>query len=226
MKEKIIEKINYVPPFGYIQKGLKNFNDKKYVQKENIYQYRLSKIKIFKGENNSIIGIHSFFKNNKNEEISGEEGYNKEVNILETITLDIAPNDYLTNMNVWLDDDYHIKKLKFGTKKGKEVIVGEGGEAKEVTYLNKDKENIILYLYGGYKEQLHNISCKYINNNHYFGNIYGYFELRIKLKNENFKKLINSNLKDLKYEDKILLSACLLPNSCFNIVMAFCVIVK
>ena len=223
MKDKIIEKINYIPPYGNLTfKESKNFNDKKFIQKENIYQYRLSKINIFKGENNSILGIQSFFRNNKNQEIPGQEGFNKTANILETITLEIPPNDYLSNMNVWVGDDY-ITKIKFGTKKGKELIVGEGGEDKTISCLNKDKENLILYLYGGYKEQLQYISCKYINNNHYFGNIYGYFELRMKLKNEKFKKMINSNLENLKDDDKILLSACLLPDACFNIVMAYCI---
>ena len=225
MKEKIIEKIKYIPIIGYVPlKELKKFDDNKFSQKENIYQYRLSKIKIFKGENNSIIGIHSFFKNSKNEEIPGEEGYNKEANILETITLEITPNDYLSNMNVWLDDDYHITKLKFGTKKGKELIVGDGGEEKIISCLNKDNKNIILCLYGGYKEQLLCISCRYINNKDYFGYINGYFELKIKLKNETFKKMIYSNLENLKYDDKILFIACLLPDSCFNTVMAYCII--
>ena len=89
--------------------------------------------------------------------------------------------------------------------------------------MNNNKENIILVINGGYKEQLKFLNCKYININDYFGNVNGYFELKMKLKDEKFRKIINSKIEMFKDNDKILLSACLLPDSCFNIVMSFCV---
>ena len=56
MKERIIDRINYIPPYGVkILKESKQFNDNKFIEKENLYQYRLSKIIIFKGQNNSIL---------------------------------------------------------------------------------------------------------------------------------------------------------------------------
>ena len=82
---------------------------------------------------------------------------------------------------------------------------------------------MILVLNGGYKEKLLFLNCRYININEYFGNVNGYFELKMKLKDDNFKKIINSKFKNFNDEEKTLLSACLLPDSCFNIVMSFCV---
>ena len=103
MKERIIDKIKYIPSYGIIlSKDSKRFNDNKYIQKDSLYKYRLSKIIIFKGENNSILGIQSFFANSKNEEIAGEEGYDKSMNVLKKIVFEIRPNDYLCNMNIWI----------------------------------------------------------------------------------------------------------------------------
>ena len=223
MKERIIEKIKYIPPYGIISsKESKRFNNNNFIQKDKLYKCRLSKIIIFKGENNSILGIKSFYSNTQKEEISGEEGYDNSNNILEKIIFEIPANDYLCNINIWIGDEY-ITKIKFGTNKGKEIIVGEGGEDKKISCLNNNKENIILVINGGYKEQLKFLNCKYININDYFGNVNGYFELKMKLKDEKFRKIINSKIEMFKDNDKILLSACLLPDSCFNIVMSFCV---
>ena len=223
MKESIIEKIKYIPPYGIISsKESKRFNNNNFIQKDKLYKCRLSKIIIFKGENNSILGIKSFYSNTQKEEISGEESYDNSKNILEKIIFEIPANDYLCNINIWIGDEY-ITKIKFGTNKGKEIIVGEGGEDKKISCLNNNKENIILVINGGYKEQLKFLNCKYININDYFGNVNGYFELKMKLKDEKFRKIINSKIEMFKDNDKILLSACLLPDSCFNIVMSFCV---
>ena len=238
MKERIIEKIKYVPPYGnilfkesnpfddkkLIKKGdlYQYFDDNKFIKKENLYQYRLSKISIFKGENNSILGIQSFYTNMKKEEIPGEKCLKDPINILETINFEIPANDFLSNMNLNVGND-SITKIKFETQKGKVLEVGEGGDYKKISCLNKTKDNIILVLCGGYANLLQSLGCKYINKSEYFGNVYGYFELRKKLKDENYKKGINSNLE--KYDDinKILLSVCLLPESCFNEVISFCV---
>ena len=223
MKERIIEKIKYIPPYGIISsKESKRFNNNNFIQKDKLYKCRLSKIIIFKGENNSILGIKSFYSNTQKEEISSEEGYDNSKNLLEKIIFEIPANDYLCNINIWIGDEY-ITKIKFGTNKGKEIIVGEGGEDKKISCLNNNKENIILVINGGYKEQLKFLNCKYININDYFGNVNGYFELKMKLKDEKFRKIINSKIEMFKDDDKILLSACLLSDSCFNIVMSFCV---
>ena len=222
MKERIIDKIKYIPQYGNIlRKKTKFFNDCKFIEKENLYKYRLSKISIFKGENNSILGIQSFYSNMQNEEIAGEKIFINSI-LLDTINFEIPPNDFLCNINLCVGDDY-ITKIKFGTQKGKEIEVGEGGEFKKISCLNKTKDNIILILYGGYTNQFQSIGCKYINKNDYFGNVYGYFELRKKLKNENFKNEINSNINNYSENDKTLLSACLLPDACFNEIISFCV---
>ena len=57
-------------------------------------------------------------------------------------------------MNIYKTDEEGIKRLKFATKKGKELEVGEGGDDSKISYLNENESNIILSISGGYNKQL------------------------------------------------------------------------
>ena len=224
MKESIAEKIKFLPFYGIVDfKETKRFYDDNFSSKENLFQFRLSKIQIFIGNKNNILGIQSFYKNLKNEEFPGKIGYNEQIKeILKIIKFEISPNDYLCYMNIYKTDEEGIKRLKFATKKGKELEVGEGGDDSKISYLNENGQNIILSISGGYNKQLSLLSCRFININDYFGNSIGYFELRIKMKDEKFKNKVNANINRYEDSDKVLIRACLLPESCFNGIIQFC----
>ena len=221
MKESIAEKIRATPPIGIINfKQTKHFYDDNFSTKENMFQFRLSKILIFLGEKNKILGIRSFYKNLKNEEKEGQIGYNDALKVINIIKFEIPSNDHLCCLYIFTSDK-GIEQLKFLTKKGKELTVGEGGQNIIKNYIN-DKENIILSISGGYSDQLDILRFRYIKKSDYFGHTLGYFELRIKMKNEKFKNNINSKIDAYKDSDKILIKACLLPVACFNEIIKFC----
>ena len=200
MKERIAEKIKSIPFYGILDfTETKRFYDDNFSSKENLFQFRLSKIHLFIGDKNKILGIQSFYKNLKNEEFPGKIGYNESIKELKIIKFEIPSNDYLCYMNIYKTDEEGIKRLKFRTKKGKELEVGEGGDDSKVSNVNKNQENIILSISGGYNKQLSLLSCRFININDYFGNSIGYFELRIKMKDEKFKDNVESNIN--RYED-------------------------
>ena len=223
MKERILEKIKTIPFYGIYDYNItKKLYDDNFSSKENSFQYRLSKIHIYLGEKNKILGIQSFYKNLKRIEFPGKLIFNNSIKELQLLKFEIPPNDFLCYMNIYKNDDEGIKRLKFATKKGKEFEVGEGGEDAKISNLNDNKENIILSISGGYSSQLDVINCRYINMNDYFGNILGYFELRIKMKNEVFKNKVDSNIDKYEDSDRILLKTCLLPESCFNEIIQFC----
>ena len=223
MKEHILEKIKSIPFYGICDFNLtKKLYDDNFSSKENAFQYRLSKIHFYIGEKNKILGIQSFYKNLKRIEFPGKLIFNESIKELKILQFEIPPNDFLCYMNIYKTDSEGIKRLKFETKKGKEIEVGEGGEDSKISNLNDKKENVILSISGGYSTQLDIISCRYIKMNDYFGNILGYFELRIKLKNEVFKKKVDSNVSKYEDSDRILLKVCLLPESCFNGIIQFC----
>ena len=222
MKENISDKIKFIPfvgTYNYLQ--TKRFKDENFSSKENMFQYHLCKIHIFLGEKNKILGIQSFYKNTKNEEIPGQLGYDESLKTLNLMKLEIPSNDHLCNMHIFRGDE-GVKQIKFVTYKGKELTVGEGGEDTKMSFLNSNKENIILSISGGYNQQLELLGCRYINMSDYFGHTLGYFELRMKMKNENFQNKILSNMDKYKDSDQVLIKVCLLPESCFNEIIQFC----
>ncbi len=221
MKESIAEKIKATPLIGIINfNQTKRFYDDNFSTKENMFQFSLSKILIFIGEKNKILGIRSFYKNLKKEEKEGQIGYNDALKVINIIKFEIPSNDHLCCLYIFTSDK-GIEQLKFLTKKGKELTVGEGGQNIIKNYIN-DKENIILSISGGYSDQLDILRFRYIKMSDYFGHTLGYFELRIKIKNEKFKNNINSKIDTYKDSDKILIRACLLPVACFNEIIKFC----
>ena len=223
MKEKTVEKIRGIGVYGVFHfNETKRFDDEQYATKDNLYQYRIAKIKVFLGEKNLILGVQAFYKNLKGEEIAGAEGRDKSVKELDIKTLDIPPNDYLCNLNIFVGDDY-ITKLKFVTKKGRELEVGtEDGEDRIVSQINSNKENIILCLSGGYRKNLELISCKYLPINQYLGPTLGYFELKKKLRHEDFRQKTREKLNLFSDSDKVLFRACCLPDNVFNEIIKFC----
>ena len=225
MKDRVVNKIKSIGVYGVLHYNeTLRFNDDQFSEKENIYQYRISKIKVFLGEKDLILGLQTFYKNMKGEEIAGAEGRDKNIKELDIKTLEIAPNDFLCNLRIFVGDDY-ITKLKFGTKKGKELEVGtDDGEDRIISVINDNKDHIILSLFGGYRKSLELLSCKYLPIKEYLGPTIGYFELKKKLKHEDFKKKIEENLSNLPVSDQILYKTCCLPDNVFNEIIKYCLI--
>ena len=222
MKDEIFKEIGRIGVFGVINYNeTKRFDDKNFASKENIYQYRISKIKVFLNKNGNILGLQAFYNNLNGEEEAGSEGRDNSIKEYAIKTLEIPSNDFLCNMHIFGGDDY-ITKLKFVTKKGKELVVGtDEGKYKPVEILNKNKDKVILYLYGGYEDKLQAISCKYLPNNKYLRPTLGFFELRKKLKNKKFKKIIESKLSELDNLNQFIYKICCLPIHVFNKIIKF-----
>ena len=224
MKDKIFEEIKGIGTYGILHYNeTKRFYDEKYAEKQNIYQYRMSKIKVFLNENGNILGLQAFYKNLNGEEEAGAEGRDNTIKEYDIKILEIPANDFLCNIHIFVGTDY-ITKLKFVTKKGKELEVGtDDGEDRTCSQLNGDKDKIVLCLSGGYRDKLELISCKYIPFNKYLGPTRGFFELRIKLKKDEFKKSIESKISGFDIPSQALFRACCLKNfEVFNGIIRFC----
>lgn len=228
MKSKIYDEIRYTAFFGTIYPDeIRLFNDSAYYTKDNLFKYRLSKIKFFIGEKNGkelILGLQTFYTNSNGKEIANEEARDKTEKELDIRTFDIPPNDYICNFFLKAGDD-RITQIKLVTKKGKEFIVGsDEGEEKIVDYINDNKDFIILYFFGGYRKCLEAIAAGYIPIKSYLGNTIGYFELKRKVKDKSFKDAIEAKLNQLSESDKVLFRVCNLPDSCFNSIIRFCLL--
>ena len=228
MKERVIEKIKSIGLNGFNHFGKTNFfSDDKYATRDMLYKYRISKIIVYLNENN-ILGIQAFYKNEKNEEIAGEKGIGIDKSMGEVITktLNILSNDYLCNLNIFFGEEEYISKLIFKTKKGKELVVGNDKGKERILGGSFNKDNIILSISGGFDKNLELISCKYLSFDQYLGNTHGYFELRKKLKKDNiFKQNIINNFNELSESDKFLFRVCCLPENSFFDIIKFCLFV-
>ena len=222
MKDEVFKEIGRIGIFGVIvYDETKRFDDKNFASKENIYQYRISKINVYLNKSGNILGLQAFYNNLNGEEVAGNEGRDNSIKEYAIKTLEIPSNDFLCNMHIFGGDDY-ITKLKFVTKKGKELVVGtDEGKYKPVEILNKNKDKVILYLYGGYNDKLQAISCKYLPCKKYLRPTLGFFELRKKLKNKNFKTNIESKLSELDNLNQFLYRICCLPIHVFNKIIQF-----
>ena len=226
MKKKILDDIKNIAFFGTVYPDeIKRFDDSHYFNEENLFHYRLSKIKAFIGEKNGkelILGLQTFYTDLNGKEIANAEARDKAEKELDIKVLEIAPNDYICHFYIRAGDD-RITQLKFVTRKGKEFIVGsDEGEEKFVEFINDNNDFIILYFFGGYRKCLEAIAAGYIPLKSYLGNTAGYFQLKRKMKEESFRKAVEAKLKDLSNSDVVLYRVCLLPDPCFNSIIRFC----
>ena len=223
MLDKLTEKIGAIGLHGIIHYNeTKRFNDNKFSTKENLFKYRISKIKVFLGEKDTILGLQTVYKNLKGEEIFGDMGRDQSIKEINIKTLETPSNDFLCQLNIWVGND-NITKLKFGTRKGLELIVGTNkGEDKNINELNNNKDNIILCFSGGYGKSLEALNCKYFPMVIFLSQFSGYFELKKKLKNNEFKEKIKGILNKLNDSDKVLFKVCCLPEKIFNEIIKYC----
>ena len=228
MKEKIAEEIKNTAFFGTVYPDeIKRFDDSRFCSKENLFQNRLSQIKFFVGEKNGkelILGLQTFYSNVNGKDIPNEEARDKTEKELDIKTLKIPPNDYICNFFLSTGDD-RITSVKLVTKKGTEFKVGsDEGEEKVVDFINDNKDYMILYFFGGYRKCLEALAAGYIPLKSYLGTTLGYFELKKKVKNQAFKEAIEAKMNQLSESDKILFKVCLLPDSCFNSIIRYCLL--
>ena len=228
MKEKIANEIKQTFLFGMvIPDEIKRFDDTKFCTKENLFENRLSQIKFFIGEKNGkeiILGLQTFYSNKNGKDIPNEEARDKSEKELDIKILKIPPNDYICNFFVSAGDD-HITQIKLVTNKGTILKVGNDKEKEIfVNYINDNKDNMILYFFGGYRKCLEAIGAGYIPLKSYLGATSGYFELKKKVKNKAFRDAIQAKIKKLSESDRILFRVCTLPESCFYSIIRYCLL--
>ena len=226
MKERIYESIKRSAIFGTIFPDSKHLDDSKYFNKDNLFKYRFSKIKFYLGEKNEkeiILGLQAFYQTNNGKEIAGEEHRDKTEKEKNIKILEISQNDYICNFHLKTGDD-RITQIRLITKRGKEFIVGsDEGEEKVVDFINDNKNNAILYFYVCYRKCLECIGVSYIPINSLKFLTIGYFELKFKLKNKDFKNAVLSKYEQLSESDKVLYKVCCLDNNdLFHSIIKYC----
>ena len=226
--DEISNKIRCTAFFGIIYPNAeqKRFDDTNYFNRENIFHYRLSKIRFFLGEKDNrpiILGLQTYFKDFYGKEFISEEARDDSEKELDIKDLDIPSNDYICNFHLRVGSE-RITQIRLKTIKGKEFIVGsDEGDEKVVDFINDTKEYMILFFFGAYRKCLEAIAAGYIPIRIYLAPTIGFFELRKKYKNKFFKQKVEETLLDkLSDKDKVLFRVCGLPENCFNCVIKYC----
>ena len=225
--DEISNKIRCTAFFGIIYPNAeqKRFDDTNYFNRENIFHYRLSKIRFFLGEKDNrpiILGLQTFFKDFYGKEFISEEARDDSEKELDIKDLDIPSNDYICNFHLRVGSE-RITQIRLKTIKGKEFVVGsDEGDEKILDYINDTNEYMILFFFGAYRKCLEAIAAGYIPIRIYLAPTIGFFELRKKYKNKFFKQKIEEKLDKLSDKDKVLFRVCGLPENCFNCVIKYC----
>ena len=225
--DEISDKIRCTAFFGTIFPNAeqKRFDDTNYFNRENIFHYRLSKIRFFLGEKDNrpiILGLQTFFKDFYGKEFISEEARDDPEKELDIKDLDIPSNDYICNFHLRVGSE-RITQIRLKTIKGKEFVVGsDEGDEKILDYINDTNEYMILFFFGAYRKCLEAIAAGYIPIRIYLAPTIGFFELRKKYKNKFFKQKIEEKLDKLSDKDKVLFRVCGLPENCFNCVIKYC----
>ena len=150
--DEISDKIRCTAFFGTIFPNAeqKRFDDTNYFNRENIFHYRLSKIRFFLGEKDNrpiILGLQTFFKDFYGKEFISEEARDDSEKEIDIKDLDIPSNDYICNFHLRVGSE-RITQIRLKTIKGKEFIVGsDEGDEKVLDYINDTNEYMILFFF-------------------------------------------------------------------------------
>ena len=184
--------------------------------------YRLHKIRCWQNRQLGIIGVQLYYKDrNTNEEIiSMNKIKNTESTLVEFI---LDPLEYIIGLTVYKTDylnGFSIKTNKkrkklFGYDIGDEIIPEE---------FEEEGKNVVLGFFFSFEPNIvvSSVGCYYLNRIFFSLILYsGILYLRIKLKDEKFRKETEKKLNALDQSYVTLFKMCLLPNMQFYGVLKY-----
>ena len=209
--------------YGLINDNAITLDEKRIIGK-NLLNYNIYKIRCWSEKNVGLSGIQIYHKDRftSKEEITID--VIKDNNKGEEEEIILGPNEMINEINIWKDEK--LRGFEVKTNKGREKIFGciEKGEEIKLDEEFKNGDNYLLGINLNFDkiEGIISISFYHINKFTFYISFYlGYFMLRIKLKNEDFKNKIEENIKNLDYSDKILYKSCCLPDNQFFAIFKF-----
>ena len=213
--------INYTFNYGKVDNNSQYYDVYDKVGK-SIINYRISKIKCQLKENEGIYGIQFYYRNR-------DTGKNLLLINVERKDLDLIEQEMIfgieeiINFRAWLSNDFKLIGFEVITNRGNKKKFGYGNhkELRICPELEDESNTIIGFgVTADDKNGVTGIYALYLNKIKYSLYIYGgVFSLRIKLKNKNYKKKIESILPNMNEKYQILYRICCLPeNQFYNII--------
>ena len=219
--EKKLVDYQATPNYGLITENSILLDDLQ-IFKEFLISYRIHRIRCWQNKQLGIIGIQLYYKDrDTNEEIIS---INKVKNADSTlIEFNLYPLEYITGLTIYKTD--LLNGFSIITNKKREKLFGyDIGEQIIPESFEEEGKNVILGFFFTFEQNLviSSIGCYYLNRIFFSLILYsGILYLRIKLKDEGFRKEIENKLDKLEKPYIALYKICLLPNIQFYGVLKY-----
>ena len=207
--------------YGKVEENSKYYDVRDEVGK-SLLDYRLVKIKCQIKSNDSIYGIQFIYRNiNSLKEVTLINVKSREFGLIEQ-EMDFGIEE-IVGLRTWVSDDIKLIGFEVTTNRGKVKKFGYGND-EELRIIpdfeNNDNTIVGFCVTADDKNGVTSLFAYYLNKKTYAFYIYsGVFSLRIKVKNEEFKKKFESKLPSMDEKNRILYRICCLPdNQFFNII--------
>ena len=213
--------------FGLLKENIQYFDEDKYLG-PYLLNYKLHKIRCLYEKKVGICGLQIFYVDRMtSQEIKtidiGKNNINE--NIEEQIII-LDSNEMINRITIWLCEQF--RGFEVITNKNKKQRFGWCEEGKECKKIDLDEfyqnNNYLVGFYGSFHkiEGILNMGFYYVKEkSFYLFSFLGMFSLRVKLKNEEFKKNIFDNIEKYKFSDQTLLKVCTLPDNQFFGIIKF-----
>ena len=236
LEKDILEKYDETPIYGYLPKERTKFCDQELFG-EGLWKYViLRKIKLWYGSAKSgdeklkdkcVLGIQCVYQDLKTGNIKTTQQHCGKLNTddIEIKELELKNHDYFNKMNI--DFDYAVTHLKFTTKKGELIEVGNETEFTKKTVWMNELVDVMIQSFEGYFNTygLRALRCKYIKRKHFiYFHLLGILRLRhlFIINDEERKKWEDpKELSKLPIEMKAIAKLCSFPDENFISVLKY-----
>ena len=207
--------------YGTVEESSKYYDVKDEVGK-SILDYRLTKIKCQLKSNDAIYGIQFYYRNiNTGKEVALINVKAKETDLIEQeMTFGV---EEIVDFRSWLSDEIKLIGFEVTTNRGRIQKFGYGNDEQLRICPDFEGNNNTIVGFGvtaDDKNRVTGIYAYYLNKKTYAFYLYsGVFSLRIKAKDENYKKKYDAKFPNMSEKYKILYKVCCLPdNQFYNII--------
>ena len=184
--------------------------------------YRLHRIRCWQNKQLGLIGVQLFYKDRvTNEEIiSLNKSKNTESTLVE---FNLDSLEYITGLTIYKTD--LLNGFSIITNKKRQKLFGyDIGEKIIPEAFEEEGKNVILGFFFTFEPNfvISSVGCYYLNRIFFSMILYsGVLYLRIKLKDEKFRKEIENKINTIDKSFKALFKMCLLPNILFYGVLKY-----
>ena len=212
--------INETDCFGIITKDSISYDDIDFFG-NSLILFQLYKIKCYIKGNKGIYGIQLIYKLRDNQKQYTTINVKANGELIEQ-EFCLEENEMITNIIIFRKEylqgfeimTNYKRSYRFGIDTGEKIMLNEFSSNKNLIigfYLKYDKNSGVSA-----------IGFYYINKKVYSSFLCrGFFYLRAKLKDKNYRDNINKNIAKYDYDYKALINACALPKNVFSVIMKY-----